>query len=357
MPGNSSKHSSKPKGAAKVSLLTRVMETRVNNSSAAKRLRRQEKDGQEFTSSSEEDEGLERPHKDEYIPLCKKEFTAFAKMQKLPIVQDSRKMEVMYRYIDLVNTLMNPEGLEAIAGDVEEMEQELEQQREGQTRRQPGQEGPAFFRGNMATTIMLNGIDQLVRYHRQKDVRWNKAIGDLFIGEGVTVLDAWVVKKENNEVVSVLVKFPSRYQKVLAIRAVNDTRDRLEREHKAKIRVNCRDAFPKDQMPAVQACYNRGYQLKLAGTVQAYRIHNTGADQPTFEVRRMVEGKPMWVPAPPPTGDTPVSSRRPRKEGSSQAGGGQGARRPETKLVDEVIMETEGVSQSGSRTGTNGEEY
>ena len=104
-------------------------------------------------------------------------------------------------------------------------------------------------------------------------------------------------------------------------------------------------------MPAVQACYNRGYQLKLAGTIQAYRIHNTGADQPTFEVRKMVEGKVMWGPAPPPTGETPEAVRRPRREGSSRAGGREETRRPGTELADEVTMETEGAVQSGSGIG------
>ncbi len=37
--------------------------------------------------------------------------------------------------------------------------------------------------------------------------------------------------------------------------------------------------------------------MKKEGQIQSYRIYNTGEEEPTFEVRTQVDGKPTWMPA------------------------------------------------------------
>jgi hypothetical protein len=131
-------------------------------------------------------------------------------------------------------------------------------------------------------------------------------VTDIFWEAKVMVKDYWVLKKQGDAVVSVLVQTASRYQKILAIAAVNDARDRVaENLGRAQCRVNVRDAFPKEQLEMVQEAYNRGYHLKKAGKIQAYRIYNQGGDEPVFEVRTAINGKTTWGPALPLTGDTP----------------------------------------------------
>jgi hypothetical protein len=179
--------------------------------------------------------------------------------------------------------------------------------------------GPAFFQENMADTILLNGVDQIVRYKKAKS--WSQAISNMFGEARVMVMDVWVVKRLGGEVVSVLVKLAGRYQKMMAVAAVKEIRaavaDDLPRH--MQCRVKARDAFPQDQLGQVHNCYNRGYQMKRAGVIQAFRVCNTGGDEPTFEVRRLVDGQPTWGPAPPPTGDTPATTRK-----STERTGGRG---------------------------------
>jgi hypothetical protein len=57
-------------------------------------------------------------------------------------------------------------------------------------------------------------------------------------------------------------------------------------------------------MEKVQDCYTRGYALKKAGKIQSYRIYNTGAKEPTFEVRTLMGGKQTWGPAPSLSGES-----------------------------------------------------
>jgi hypothetical protein len=38
--------------------------------------------------------------------------------------------------------------------------------------------------------------------------------------------------------------------------------------------------------------YNRGYALKREGKIQFYRIYNTRGEEPTFEIRTLMGGKP-----------------------------------------------------------------
>jgi len=216
-------------------------------------------------------------------------------------------------------------------GNLDEQMDLMEEEQKEKERKE--NDGPAFFRGNMSTTIMLNGVDQLVRYNNRK-ASWSQVIVNLFRGYGVMVMDMWVVKRQGTEVVSVLVKFASRFQKILAMGAINDRRAELSQEipRQAKVRVNARDAFPKEQLEAVQECYNRGYQMKKSGKITAYRIHNTGGAMPTFEVRRMVEGQQTWGPAPPPTGETPERTRRARSRSQMR------------RADSDTEMQTEGTS-------------
>jgi hypothetical protein len=97
----------------------------------------------------------------------------------------------------------------------------------------------------------------------QKGQGWSQALSDLFWEAKVMIRDFWVVKKHNDKVVSVLVQTSSRYQKILAIGAVNTARGLIgEGLGRAHCRVNVRDAFPREQMEQVQSAYSRGFQLK-----------------------------------------------------------------------------------------------
>jgi hypothetical protein len=161
----------------------------------------------------------------------------------------------------------------------------------------------------MATTIMVNGVDQIVRHRRAKG--WSQAVTDLFWEARVMIRDFWVVKKHNDEVVSVLVQTSSRYQKILAVGAVNTARGQVgEGLGRAQCRVNVRDAFPREQMGQVQSAYSRGFQLKKDGKIQAYRVYNQGGEEPVFEVRTEVNGRASWGPAPASDGDAPAGRER-----------------------------------------------
>jgi hypothetical protein len=72
-------------------------------------------------------------------------------------------------------------------------------------------------------------------------------------------------------------------------------------------------------MARVQACYTKGYAMKKAGQIQSYRIYNTGEEEPTFEVRTQVNGKPTWMPASAlATGSTSQESRSSHDEGDDR---------------------------------------
>jgi hypothetical protein len=102
----------------------------------------------------------------------------------------------------------------------------------------------------------------------------------------------------------------------------------------------------------VQEAYNRGYQLKKAGKIQAYRIYNQGGDEPVFEVRTAVDGRATWGPPPPPPGDTPAGKARGR--------GRQGKERrtEDVEMGDESVFQQEegegAVGGGAAETATAG---
>jgi hypothetical protein len=111
----------------------------------------------------------------------------------------------------------------------------------------------------------------------------------------------------------------------MAIGAVNYAREQvMECAGKAQCRVNVRDAFPREQIEQVQEAYNRGYHLKKAGKIQAYRVYNHGGDSPVFEVRSMVDGKAVWGPPPPSAGETPAVRQRTARGRHGEDGGQAG---------------------------------
>jgi hypothetical protein len=144
----------------------------------------------------------------------------------------------------------------------------------------------------MSTTIMMNGVDQIA--DKLRSPTWGKAIWDLYRGTGVGVQDVWPVKKENNKVVSALVKFSSRYQKTAAISIVNEIKADIAHglSNRARVRVGARDAFPREQMSKVQEYtqedtslrkqerYNRiGYTTQGQGNQHLKFAQTRGASQ------------------------------------------------------------------------------
>jgi hypothetical protein len=187
---------------------------------------------------------------------------------------------------------------------------------------------PRFFRGNMSTTVLVNGVNQIRSYLNAPS--WSAGIVRAVRDSGAYVQDVWMVKRQGTEVVSCLVQFSSRFQKLLALAALTDLRMDMQRTmgRVSSNRVNARDAFPREQLDAVKACYNRGYELKKAGLIESYRIYNTGEMSPTFEVRTKKDGKVVWGPPPPRSGETPpphlTQRQRLRPARSGQRGGGEG---------------------------------
>jgi hypothetical protein len=234
---------------------------------------------------------VDRPFKDKDMAMSKWDFLQRMTAANHPLIRDPEQLELTYRYIDLANSMLRTTGKRTEEMDVVQEAVDTEAEK-GQDR-----EAPPFFRGNMATTVMVNGVDQIVRHRRARG--WSQALTDLFWEARVMVHGYRVVKKQNDEVVSVLVQTSSRYQKILAIGAVNAARGQVgEGLGRAQCRVNVRDAFPRKQMEQVQNAYNRGYQLKKEGRIQAYRVYNQGGDEPVFEVRVEVDGRASWGPPP-----------------------------------------------------------
>ncbi len=258
---------------------------------------------------------VKRPAADKILLITKEEFYELMLTVKHPIIHDEDKLEKAYRYIDLANSMMGEKTGEKVDRDVGNMQEE-ENNDSAKTSKEPGH---AFFKGNMSTTIVLNGIDQIA--DKLNSPTWGRAIWDLYRGTGVGVQDVWAVKKENNRVVSALVKFSSRYQKTSAITIVNAIRADIANSlpSRSMVRVSARDAFPKSQMTMVQDCYTRGHAMKKEGQIQSYRIYNTGEEEPTFEVRTQVNGKPTWMPASAlATGSTSQESRSSHDEGDDR---------------------------------------
>ena len=297
-PARSSRQTKKVKGATGVG-------TRYS-SSHGKRTPLQNRysplaDLQETQKSSDEEEVVEevvekevdRPFRDKEMAMSKWDFLQRMTAANHPLIRDPEQLELTYRYIDLANSMLRKSGKRT-----EEMDVVQEAVVDTETEKAQDREAPPFFRGNMATTVMVNGVDQIVRHRRARG--WSQALTDLFWEAKVMVRDFWVVKKQNDEVVSVLVQTSSRYQKILAIGAVNAARGHVgEGLGRAQCRVNVRDAFPRKQMEQVQNAYNRGYQLKKEGRIQAYRVYNQGGDEPVFEVRVEIDGRASWGPPPP----------------------------------------------------------
>jgi hypothetical protein len=284
-----------------------------------------------LADSSSDEEGVNRPKKDKVYTMSKKEFVEQMTLLNHPILKDEDQMERTFRYIDLANSMMRNSAKRR--EEMEDMEEAVGKEDE-RVRKIYKRDGPPFFRGDMSTTIMVNGVDQITRCRRARG--WSQALTELFWENKVMVRDFWVVKKQGDAVVSVLVQTASRYQKILAIGAVNQARDHVSEDlSRMQCRVNVRDAFPKEQLEMVQEAYNRGYQLKKAGKIQAYRIYNQGGDEPVFEVRTAVDGKVTWGPPPPPSGDTPAGKARGR--------GRQGKERrtEDMETGDESVFQTE----------------
>jgi hypothetical protein len=237
------------------------------------------------------------------MPVSKQDFLEKMRLVNHPILQDEEQLEMTFRYIDLANSMMRKSASRMM--EMAAMGQEEDFTPQTASKR----DAPPFFRGDMSTTIMVNGVDQIVRARRANG--WSQALTDLFWEAKVVVRDYWVVKKQGDTVVSVLVQTISRHHKIMAIGAVNYAREQvMECAGKAQCRVNVRDAFPREQIEQVQEAYNRGYHLKKAGKIQTYRVYNHGGDSPVFEVRSMVDGKAVWGPPPPPTGETPAVRQR-----------------------------------------------
>jgi hypothetical protein len=276
-------------------------------------------------SSEEDDDNIDRPLKNKEMYMSKKDFHEKMTLLNHPIMKPENRdqLELTYRYIDLANSMLrNSTGkqmeMAAMEDDIREINKAASDKKD--------KDGPPFFRGNMSTTILLNGVDQIQRASRART--WSQAILDLMWDARVTVQDFWVVKRQGEDVVSVLVKMSSRYQKILAMGAVNQAREKVSSMYgKPQCRVFARDAFPQAQLEMVQAAYNRGYELKKAGRIQAYRIYNQGGQEPVFEVRTVVDGKSAWGPAPAVSGSTPApkdraSRRRERGEKGDAAENG-----------------------------------
>jgi hypothetical protein len=234
---------------------------------------------QETKSSDEEvvEVEVDRPLKGKQMSMSKWDFLQRMTATGHPIIHDQEQLELTYRYIDLANSMLSKPMKR-----VEELE-DMHDAVDNEAEKTNSKDTPPFFRGNMATTIMVNGVDQIVRHGRAKG--WSQALTDLFWEARVMIRDFWVVKKYNDEVVSVLVQTSSRYQKILAVGAVNIARGQVgEGLGRAQCRVNVRDAFPREQMEQVLSAYSRGFQLKKDSKIHAYRVYNQGGEEPVFEV-------------------------------------------------------------------------
>jgi hypothetical protein len=332
-PVRSSRQTKKAKGATKVGTRSNSVQgkrTPLKNrfSPLADLQETQSSDEEEVREESVEKE-VDRPMKNKKMAMSKWDFLQRMTAAGHPIIHDQEQLELTYRYIDLANSMLSQPIKRA--EELEDMQDTVDNEAE----RTQNKDTPPFFRGNMATTIMVNGVDQIVRHRRAKG--WSQALTDLFWEARVMIRDFWVVKKHNEEVVSVLVQTSSRYQKIMAVGAVNMARGQVgEGLGRAQCRVNVRDAYPREQMGQVQSAYSRGFQLKKEGKIQAYRVYNQGGKEPVFEVRQEVNGRYSWGPAPARDGDGPAS-----REGSQRRTEGT-LGREETGQEAEARVQTDG---------------
>jgi hypothetical protein len=175
----------------------------------------------EHVLSSDEDEQVDRPLRNKDMIMSIKDFQEKMTLLNHPIMKPENKeqLELTYRYIELANSMLRNSA--SRREEMAEMEED--------TLRQPPpvkKDGPPFFRGNMATTILVSGVDQIQRAAKAKT--WSQALLDLMWEARVAVQDFWVVKRQGDSIVSVLVQMSSRYQKILAMGAINSAREKVD---------------------------------------------------------------------------------------------------------------------------------
>jgi hypothetical protein len=100
-------------------------------------------------SSSEEEDGIVRPHKDKIMPMSKLDFLEKMKMLNHPILLDEDQLEMTFQYIDLANSMLRKSSKK-----IEEMT-DMEEDQDTGDKKASRREGPPFFRGDMSTTIMV----------------------------------------------------------------------------------------------------------------------------------------------------------------------------------------------------------
>jgi len=269
-----------------------------------------QKDNQDSSDSDGMDE-TSRPLAGKRLPsLSWRKFTELARMLKLSFAEDDTMMEWAFRLLEADNAMK-----EATHAEAEEVVEELEEavDRRGRSGKdtEKRDRDPPFFRCNMSTVLFINGVDQIAAAMEARN--WTQGLISFFRSAGVMIMDVWALQKnKDGRIVSALVKFATRFQKVMAVNYLNDERVHLTNSlgRGTQNRINARDAFRREQMEVVRDMYHRGWWLKKETKIDSYRIHNTGEEQPLFEVRTKVNGKIVWGPPPAVHTDTPPRTRR-----------------------------------------------
>ena len=125
---------------------------------------------------------VDRPLRDKDMAMSKWDFLQRMTAANHPLIRDPEQLELTYRYIDLANSMLRKSGKRT-----EEMDVVQEAVVDTETEKSQDREAPPFFRGNMATTVMVNGVDQIVRHRRARG--WSQALTDLFWEAKVMVRD------------------------------------------------------------------------------------------------------------------------------------------------------------------------
>ncbi len=112
------------------------------------------------TKSSDEDEVVEvevdRPLKDKKMGMSKWDFLQRMTAANHPTIHDQEQLELTYRYIEFANSMLSKSSKRA--EELEDMQDAVGNEAE----KTHNKDTPPFFRGNMATTIMVNGVDLIV---------------------------------------------------------------------------------------------------------------------------------------------------------------------------------------------------
>ena len=173
-----------------------------------------------------------------------------------------------------------------------------------------------------SASMILSGVQQIFELtgHLEGEF-WQDKIVRFFNMKGycVPILDVFPIFQEDGKVQVCMIRFASRFVKILASKIIYRTKMATATRDLVKD-VYSRDAFPKDQVARVKQLNAIAAPLKKDKVINAFRITNFGDNIPVLEMRKIINGVGTWKrynEDPSPDKDIPMTERKRRASSES----------------------------------------